>query len=200
MSGPSPSAAGSRGDDAREQPTPPDVQDAEPRLPAVSARDRDREAVRGDERHRLSRPLAPEAVALVEHGALENPLRLGLGHGAPVHLPGHRRRAGIRADGFAEPTPVLDDPLRIVLREDAEVERLEGAFAHSPEPRREHDPVGLGSPVPLEQLHAASTSTSITRVTWMIRSVSTRVNWSWKRKKAPNTTSIPYWSSRIQRT
>jgi hypothetical protein len=42
-----------------------------------------------------------------------------------MHLPGHRGALRIRVDRCAEPPAILDDVLRLVLREDAEVQRFE---------------------------------------------------------------------------
>jgi hypothetical protein len=161
-----------------EETSPADVQNAEPRNASAfsQTRDRHRVAIRGHERHGLAGPVGPQTVALVEGRPLEDPARPGLGDLPSMHLPRHRGRLGVGAHGSAGASAVLDDAVGIVVGQDSEVQRLEVAFAHAPEARRERDPEGRRRPIPLDEVHVARTRTSMTSRTKTSASVMTRVN------------------------
>ena len=130
-------------DEPGEEPAPARVEDADSGSGLVTGTcERDRDAVRREQQHRAARLVAPQPVAVVVHGAgRDDAARLCARDRRSVPLPGHRRSVRIGADGVAETDPVLDDARRIVLGEDAEVERLERALAHAADPRRERDAV-----------------------------------------------------------
>ena len=64
---------------------------------------------------------------------------LGTVHGGSVHLPVHRQPRWVRSGCLAEPAPVLLHVRRLVVSHEAEVERIEGAFADTAKARREGD-------------------------------------------------------------
>ena len=151
--------AGHRSDavleDAVHEPAPADVQDDEARSPIPAGED-DGEAVRREEAHGTPRLLRPEPVSLLEVGAgRDDTPAVRLEDARPVDLPGHRRGLRVGADGFAQNAPVLDDSARLVVREDAEVQRLEIALAHASLACREGGEVPVAE-VRLEELHACS--------------------------------------------
>jgi len=176
---------------------PADMEDDEARLP-VPSREDDRKAVGGEQPEGPAGPLRPDPIPLLEVPAGgDDSASVGLEDSRPVHLPGHRRGLGIRARGGAQTPPVLDDALGLVLREDAEVEGVEVALAHTALPRREGGVV-RGAEIALDHVHA-STRTSMTSRTKRSASVMSRENWSWKTMNRPKTTTMPYWSKETHR-
>src|SRR3954471_3135615 len=151
--------AGEGGDpvfeDAVNEPAPADVEDDEARRPAPAGED-DGEAVCREEAEGARRFLRSEAVPLLEVGAgRDDTSAVRLEDARPVDLPGHRRGLRVGAHSLAQNASVLDDSVRLVIREDAEVQRLEVALAHASLACREGGEV-LVAEVGLEKLHPCS--------------------------------------------
>src|SRR6266571_143159 len=123
-----------RVDDALQQPKPSNMQEGERRLLPVLARKRDRETVGRQLQHRDTGLIGPEPVALAT--ALAG---FGAVDGGGVYLAVHRQPRDLRAGRLAEPAPVFLDLRGLVVSQEAEVERVEGAFADATEARRKGD-------------------------------------------------------------
>src|SRR5207248_2861667 len=125
-----------------------------------ASRDRDRYAVGGDEEHRAAALVAPQAVAVVVHGAgCDDSPRLGARDRRAVPLPRHRGAVRVGADRLAQAPAVLDHARGIVLRTDPEVEGPERALADAAGAGRERDAVRAGR-VPADQLDAGQPRSS----------------------------------------
>ena len=104
------------------------------RSKAIGPCDRDRHAVGREQQHRAARRIAPEPVAVVVHRAgRDDPAWLRARDCPSMSLPRHRRTVRIGVDRLAQPRAIDHDTSRIVLRENAEVERSELLFAHAAE-------------------------------------------------------------------
>src|SRR5436309_1464894 len=119
-------------DDALQQPKPANMQEGERRLLPVLAHEGDRETVGGHIQHRDTRLVGPEPVALAT--ALAG---FGAVDGGGVDLAVHRQPRDLRAGRLAEPAPVFLDLRGLVVSQEAEVQRAEGAVADATEARRE---------------------------------------------------------------
>ena len=180
--------------DPGEQAAPAGVQDGDRGRP-VRTRERDREAVGREQHDAAARLVRPEAVAALElEPRCDDAAAVGLADVRAVVLPGHRRRLRVDAELRAEQTPVLADVLGVVVGEDAEVQRLEGAGADPAEPRGERHPVRAGS-LPGEERHATVTILTMTCVVSSRTSPKTSQNWSLKTKMIAKRAIIPTWSS-----
>ena len=182
--------------DSGEQALPANVQKGEPRVPVRPA-ECDRGAVCGHEQHRLARAVTPEAVALFEFGRRQDALRPGLRHVRAVHLVAHRGGRRVSARLGTEPPSVLGDPVVVVVRLRAEVQRRVRTLAHPAQTGRERDPVGPRR-LPLEELHPPTILiiTSAERSNALWKSVK---NSFWKSRMTAKSASIPYWSSAAHR-
>src|SRR5215211_5700352 len=140
-------------EDAFHQPAPADVKDDEA-WRSVLAGENDGKAIRGQKPESPAWLLGPEPVSLLEVGAgRHDAAAVRLEDARAVHLPRHRRLFRVGADGLAQDAPVLHHPLRLVVREDAEVQGFEVAFAHPSLTGREGCEVRVAE-ILLEELHA----------------------------------------------
>ena len=123
-------------------------------------RNRDGQAVGGDQHHREAGLVGPEGVPgrMVETGGHHAPVDGRLDDARAVLLPQHRRSFRIAPCLLTQEAAILDHMLRLVSRENAEVQRLERPVADAADAGRERNLVRAGRLPAKDRDHGASIS------------------------------------------
>ena len=121
-------------DDPASRPRQPGVEDGDRRRGAVRARERDRQAVGGEQRAAAARRSSVQSPSPGSPRGRRTPERRGR-----VDLAAERERAGSAPDLGAEPAPVLVDTSGVVVGRRPRLSESNGASLTPPSPRGEGD-------------------------------------------------------------
>ena len=170
QAGASPSTRAALVDDSREQAAPADVQQRK-RRDAVGTAEGDRQAVGGEQRHRLARlvPTRGRRSAPRPLPGVTKPTGCARVTRAPWHCHAIVARLASASTASARRRRFSIDLVRLVVRQQAEVERTEVAVADPADRVENADPVRTGR-VPVDEPRVRHRrSSSMTRVTASIR-------------------------------